>query len=40
MLLNAVKDMLEVLGYDIEKDLLLSKKKLMDGGYFKDRLNN
>jgi hypothetical protein len=40
MLLNAVKDILEILGYDIEKDLLPSKKKLRDSSYFKGKLNN
>jgi len=40
MLLTAVKDILEILGYNIEKDLLIPKNKLMDSSYFKGRLNN
>jgi hypothetical protein len=40
MFVNTIKDILEILGYDIEKDLLLSKKKLMNSVYFKGSLNN
>lgn len=37
MLVNAVKDILEILGYDIETDLLTTKKNLMDSSYFKGK---
>lgn len=40
MLINAVKDILEILGYDIEKDLLAPKKRLLDSSYFKAGVNN
>jgi DNA polymerase elongation subunit (family B) len=40
MLLNAIKGILEILGYDIENDLLVSKKKLMDISYFNGRSRN
>jgi DNA polymerase elongation subunit (family B) len=35
MFVNAFKDILEILGYNIEKDLLTSKKKLKESSYFK-----
>lgn len=35
ILVNAVKDIVEILGFNIEKDLLYSKKKLMNSSYFK-----
>jgi DNA polymerase elongation subunit (family B) len=40
MLVNAIKGILEILGYDIEKDLLAPKKKLLDSSYFKGGVNN
>ena len=40
MLVNSVKDILEILGYDIEKDLLKPKRKLMDSSYFKGKIDN
>ena len=40
MFANAIKDILEILGYDIENDLLLSKKEMMDSSYFKGRSHN
>ncbi len=40
MLVNAFKDILEILGYDIERDLLASKKKLLDRSYFKGCRSN
>lgn len=40
MLINAVKDILEILGYDVEKELLASKKRLLDSSYFKAGVNN
>ena len=40
MFVNSVKDILEILGYDIEKDLLKPKRRLLDSSYFKGRINN
>ena len=40
MFVNAVKDILEILGYDIEKDLLKCKRKLIDSSYFKGKIDN
>jgi DNA polymerase I len=40
MLVNAIKDILAILDYDIEGDLLLSKKKLMDSSYFRRMSHN
>jgi hypothetical protein len=38
--MNTVKDILEILGHDIQNDLLTSKKKLMIANYFNGRLNS
>ena len=40
MLVNSVKDILEILSYDVEKDLLMPKRKLMDSSYFRGKIDN
>ena len=40
ILVNAVKDILEILGYNIDNDLLLFKNKINRYSYFKRKKNS